>query len=58
MVGRIATGEIDESMGSAPNRAKGGVKGGKARAVKLSDQKRSEIARLAAEARWRHAGLV
>lgn len=53
MVGRIATGEIDESMGSAPNRSKGGVKGGKARAVKLSDQQRSEIARLAAEARWK-----
>jgi hypothetical protein len=32
MVGKIATGELDESMGSAPNRAKGGVKGRKARA--------------------------
>jgi hypothetical protein len=50
---RVATGEIDESTGSAPNRSKGGVKGGKARAVKLSDRQRSEIARLAAEARWK-----
>jgi hypothetical protein len=53
MVGRIATGEIDDPMGSAPNRAKGGVKGAKARAVKLGDHERSEIARLAAEARWK-----
>lgn len=32
---------------------KGGLKGGKARAVKLSAKRRSEIARQAAEARWR-----
>ena len=31
----------------------GGLKGGKARAEKLSPQKRSEIARKAAQARWR-----
>jgi hypothetical protein len=31
----------------------GGLKGGKARAKKLSAKKRSEIALLAAEARWR-----
>ena len=30
----------------------GGLKGGKARAKKLSAEKRSEIARKAAEARW------
>ena len=30
----------------------GGLKGGKARAAKLSAEKRSEIAKLAAEARW------
>ena len=31
---------------------KGGLKGGKARAAKLSKRKRSEIARKAAKARW------
>jgi hypothetical protein len=31
---------------------KGGLKGGKARARKLSPEKRSEIARKAAKARW------
>jgi hypothetical protein len=30
----------------------GGAKGGKARAEKLSDKRRSEIAKKAAEARW------
>jgi hypothetical protein len=32
---------------------RGGLKGGKARAAKLSAARRSEIARQAAEARWR-----
>lgn len=31
---------------------KGGLKGGKARAAKLTAEKRSEIAKKAAEARW------
>jgi len=31
---------------------KGGLKGGKARAEKLSDERKSEIARAAAKARW------
>jgi hypothetical protein len=31
----------------------GGLKGGKARAEKLSDKRRSEIAKKAAEARWK-----
>jgi hypothetical protein len=30
----------------------GGLKGGKARAIKLSEEKRKEIARKAAEVRW------
>lgn len=33
----------------------GGLKGGKARAVKLSPKKRQQIARKAAEARWSRA---
>ncbi|MCP1738236.1 hypothetical protein ABIF99_010073 [Bradyrhizobium japonicum] len=53
MVGRIATGEPEESAGKAPNRAKGGRKGAKARARVLTPEKRSEIARAAASARWK-----
>jgi hypothetical protein len=37
---------------SQVNGHKGGLKGGKARAKKLSSEKRSEIARKAAHARW------
>lgn len=53
MIGRIATGEIEEPTGKAPNRAKGGRKGAKARARILPPQERSEIARAAATARWK-----
>jgi hypothetical protein len=35
------------------NGRNGGLKGGKVRAEKLSPEKRSEIARKAAQARWR-----
>jgi hypothetical protein len=34
------------------NGRNGGIKGGKARAAKLTPEKRSEIARKAAQARW------
>jgi hypothetical protein len=53
MVARIATREIDEPTGKAPNRAKGGRKGAKARARVLTPEQRSEIARAAAAARWK-----
>lgn len=53
MVGRIATGEIEDTLGNAPNRAKGGKKGAKARSASLTAQQRSEIARAAATARWK-----
>lgn len=60
---------VDTSTGQAsapePPRAKnpaavalgslGGLKGGKARAAKLSTEQRQEIARKAAKARWRTA---
>lgn len=47
--------EPDKS--SEPKRGRaGGLKGGKARAKKLSPRKRSEIARIAARARWRKGG--
>ena len=44
MVGRIATGEIEEPRGKAPNRAKGGRTGGKMRAEALTPEQRSRIA--------------
>jgi hypothetical protein len=50
---RIATGEIEEDRGTAPGRAKGGHKGGKARARRLTAEQRSEIAHAAAAARWK-----
>jgi hypothetical protein len=53
MVAKIATGEIEEPRGKAPKRARGGLKGGKARARALSPKQRSEIARAAAAARWK-----
>ena len=49
---RIATGQIEDKPSKAPARAKGGKKGGKARAAKLTPEKRREIAKKAADARW------
>jgi hypothetical protein len=49
---RIATGEIDEDRSRA-GQAKGGKIGAKRRAKALTPQQRSEIARLAAAARWK-----
>lgn len=50
MVMKIATGEIEEDYITPPNEDR--QKGGKARAEKLSAERRSEIARNAAKARW------
>ena len=53
-----ATGEAPKSVPPKKNPAAvalgrlGGLKGGKARAEKLTSQKRSEIAKIAASARW------
>ena len=49
LVMKIATGEIEEKETAAPKRAKGG----RARARVLSPEQRSEIARVAASARWK-----
>lgn len=53
---RIATGEIEDTV-ETPDPAKeymrkGGLKGGKARAAKLSPARRKAIAKKAAKARW------
>ena len=55
MVAKIATGEVDDSAdddGKDPAAVALGRKGGKARAEKLSKERRSEIARQAASKRW------
>ena len=43
----------EEATGKAPERARGGKVGGKARATVFSSAERSEFARLAAQARWK-----
>jgi hypothetical protein len=53
MVAKIATGEIEDNPSKVPARAKGGKKGGAARARRLTDEQRAEIARVAAQARWK-----
>ena len=58
MVARIATGEVeDELTDDGKNKAavELGRKGGRARAAKLTKEQREDIARLAAQARWRKA---
>jgi hypothetical protein len=53
----IATGEIEDTVSESKRRPsakrKGGLLGGKARAKKLSPAERADIARTAAEARWK-----
>lgn len=55
LIGRIATGEVEETSHAAGTEAnrKGGLKGGKARAKALSPEKRQEIAKKAAQGRWK-----
>ncbi len=54
-VAKIATGEIEETTNDGKNKAavELGRKGGKARAEKMSPERRQEIARGAAEKRWK-----
>ena len=52
-VAKIATGEVEEQYKTLIERGKaGGLKGGKARAIKLTAKERGEIAKKAAETRW------
>ncbi len=53
MIAKIATGEIDEPSVATQAAATLGQRGGKARAASLTAKKRSAIAKLAAEARWK-----
>jgi hypothetical protein len=61
---RLAARIVEEATDEAPKEPeskqaqagrKGGQRGGKARADKLTPERRSEIARKAARARWRSA---
>ncbi len=56
MIVDISTGGIDEERPEVSVKARagrlGGLKGGKARAAKLTPKERSEIAKKAAQARW------
>lgn len=53
MVARIATGEIEDERPLSSAAAELGRKGGKARAAKMSPERRAEIARKAAAKRWK-----
>ena len=52
MVGRIATGEIVEGPDGKDAPRKGGLKGGKVRAARLTPEQRKTIAKKASSARW------
>lgn len=57
-IGDLAAGLVEPetsrvSPQTAQARRKGGVKGGQARAAKLTPEQREEIARVAAAARWK-----
>jgi hypothetical protein len=56
LIGRIATGEVDDAPSTAPNRAKGGKAGGAARAARLPSEERMRIAKKAAKSRWEQKG--
>jgi len=55
-IARIATGEIDDDVDTSDGKNKAaqelGRRGGRARASKLTQEQRKEIARKAARARW------
>jgi hypothetical protein len=61
MIGRIATGEIEEGAGTPPDGGKDpaavslGRKGGQARAAGMTAKRRKEIAKKAAKTRWKRA---
>ena len=53
MIGKIATGEIEDDRTEVKSAAASlGSLGGKARAEKMSPERRAEIARQAAAKRW------
>lgn len=55
MVAKIATGEIEDERELSSAAAELGRKGGKARAANMTPERRAEIAKKAAEKRWKKA---
>ncbi len=53
LVGRIATGEVEDTTDEVKTTTGKGRAGGTARAAKLSADERSAIAKKAAQVRWR-----
>jgi hypothetical protein len=57
LIGDIATGQVEDGVPTETPKVqrarKGGAKGGPARAAALTPEQRAEIARVAAEARWK-----
>jgi len=52
MIVGVATGEVEDKK-KPKGQVKGGKLGGKNRAASLTPEQRSEIARVAAQARWK-----
>ena len=52
MIGKIATGEIEDTADVKSAAAQLGRLGGKKRAANMSPERRAEIARKAAQRRW------
>lgn len=56
LIGDIATGHAPDAVDDGKGeRAAGGRKGGPARAAKLTKEQREQIARIAADARWKRS---
>lgn len=53
LIGKIATGEVEEFPAVKSGRVRSGVAGAKARSASLSKEARSEIAKKASTARWK-----
>ncbi len=53
MVAKIATGEIEEKLKAPSGKVRSGRAGAKARALKLTKEERSAIAKKAAAERWK-----
>ncbi|MET3762309.1 hypothetical protein [Sphingomonas sp. UYEF23] len=52
MIGKIATGEIEDTREGSSAAAQLGSLGGKKRAANMTPERRAEIAKAAAEKRW------
>lgn len=57
MVGRIATGEVEDTKELSSAAAELGRKGGQKRAANLTPERRAEIAKKAAAKRWKKPGV-